>query len=93
MYLEGKLIRQAGLLRAHQGPLAILNAAERLSSTYASEVARAEHALRIAESQVGTAALLRRRGKHAGNWSAEAAQRLHMDGTNESGADERGGGA
>jgi hypothetical protein len=52
VYLEGALTCQAGLLREHQGPRAILNAVERLAGGYPSECARVRQDLSIAESQL-----------------------------------------
>ena len=52
VYLEGAATRQSGLSREHQGPRAILNALERLTSGYRTECARIQQDLAIAESQV-----------------------------------------
>jgi hypothetical protein len=52
VYLEGAATRQSGSLREHQGPRAVLNAVERLASTYGPECARLRQDLAIAESQL-----------------------------------------
>jgi hypothetical protein len=52
VYLEGAAVLQSGFLREHQGPRAVLNAVERLATTYGSECARIRQDLEIAESQL-----------------------------------------
>src|SRR5207253_48431 len=52
VYLEGATTRRSMLSREHQGPRAILNAAERLAGAYGSECARVRQDLAIAESQL-----------------------------------------
>ncbi|MBS0261813.1 MAG: DEAD/DEAH box helicase family protein [Planctomycetes bacterium] len=52
VYLEGHTTRQTMLTREHQGPRAVLNALERLASSYTPEIARLTHELSIAESQL-----------------------------------------
>src|SRR5262249_13061971 len=52
VYLEGQATRQSMLLREHQGPRAVLNAAERLASGYGSECDRVRQDLAVAESQL-----------------------------------------
>ena len=52
VYLEGAAVRQTMLAREHHGPRAILNALERLATTYASECARLRQELTIAETQL-----------------------------------------
>src|SRR5262249_26147513 len=52
IYLEGAATRQSGMLREHHGPRAILNAVERLANGYASECARVQKDLAIAEAQL-----------------------------------------
>jgi hypothetical protein len=51
VYLEGAATRRSMLSKEHQGPRAVLNAAERLASSYDSECERVQEDLRIAESQ------------------------------------------
>ena len=52
VYLEGAMTRLDSLTRDHHGPRAVLNALDRLAGGYASEVARAQQDLAIAESQL-----------------------------------------
>jgi hypothetical protein len=52
VYLEGAAMRQAGFLRKHQGPRAVLNAVERLANAYSTDCARVRQDLAIAESQL-----------------------------------------
>jgi N12 class adenine-specific DNA methylase len=52
VYLEGKITRQSGLSREHQGPRAVLNALERLANAYGSECVRVQQDLSIAEAQL-----------------------------------------
>ena len=52
VYLEGAIIRQAGLSRDHQGPRAVLNNLERLANGVSSECDRVQQDLTIAESQL-----------------------------------------
>jgi N12 class adenine-specific DNA methylase len=52
VYLEGAATRQARLSQEHQGPRAVLNAAERLVNGFASECGRIRQDLAIAESQL-----------------------------------------
>lgn len=52
VYLDGAITRTYGLSRDHQGPRAILNAAERLATGYGSEIVRVRQDLSIAESQL-----------------------------------------
>ncbi len=52
VFLEGAMTRQSGLSRDHQGPRAVLNALERLASTYGAECVRAQQDLSIAEAQL-----------------------------------------
>jgi N12 class adenine-specific DNA methylase len=52
VYLEGVALRQTMLSREHQGPRAVLNAAERLANAYGSECDRDRQDLAIAESQL-----------------------------------------
>jgi hypothetical protein len=52
VYLEGAATRQAGFLREHQGPRAVLNAMERLANAYDTDCARVRQDLGIAESQL-----------------------------------------
>jgi hypothetical protein len=51
VYLEGAITRQSMLNREHQGPRAVLNALERLSTGYGSEIVRTRQDHSIAESQ------------------------------------------
>ncbi len=52
VYLEGATMRQAGFLREHQGPRAVLNAVERLANAYGTDCARVRQDLSIAEAQL-----------------------------------------
>jgi hypothetical protein len=52
VYLEGAATRQSMLSRDHQGPRAVLNAAERLANAYGSECERVRQDLGIAEAQL-----------------------------------------
>jgi len=52
VYLEGATTCRDTLLRDHRGARAVLNALERLASTYGSECARVRQDLAIAESQL-----------------------------------------
>jgi hypothetical protein len=52
VYLEGAMSRQSILSREHQGPRAVLNALERLASSYGSECDRVRQDLAIAEPQL-----------------------------------------
>jgi hypothetical protein len=52
VYLEGAATRQSMLSREHQGPRAVLNAAERLANAYGPECDRVRQDLGIAESQL-----------------------------------------
>lgn len=52
VYLEGAATRQAGFLREHQGPRAVLNAVERLANAYGTDCAHVRQDLGIAESQL-----------------------------------------
>lgn len=52
VYLDGAITRTYGLSRDHQGPRAVLNAAERLATGYGSEIVRVRQDLSIAESQL-----------------------------------------
>ncbi len=52
VYLEGAATRQAGFLREHQGPRAVLNAVERLANAYGTDCARVRQDLAIAEAQL-----------------------------------------
>lgn len=52
VYLEGAMVREAGCLREHQGPRAVLNAIERLAQSYSSECARIRQELGILETQL-----------------------------------------
>jgi N12 class adenine-specific DNA methylase len=52
LYLQGTMTRQSGLSREHQGPRAIINAAERLAGAYGSECGRVRQDLSIAEAQL-----------------------------------------
>jgi len=52
LYLEGAATLQAGFLREHQGPRAVLNALERLANVYGFECSRLQQDLSIAESQL-----------------------------------------
>jgi N12 class adenine-specific DNA methylase len=52
LYLEGAASRHSMMSREHQGPRAILNAVERLASSYAAECDHVRQELTIAESQL-----------------------------------------
>jgi hypothetical protein len=52
VYLEGAMTRQSTLSRDHQGPRAVLNALDRLATSYGSECVRVRQDLAIAESQL-----------------------------------------
>ena len=52
VYLEGATTRQSTLLREHHGPRAVLNALERLASSYGSECDRVRQDLSISQSQL-----------------------------------------
>jgi hypothetical protein len=52
VFLEGAAARHASLSREHQGPRAILNAAERLTETYESQREKARQELAIAQGQL-----------------------------------------
>jgi N12 class adenine-specific DNA methylase len=52
IYLEGQTILQAGLLREHQGPRAIINALQRLAGNYDSERSRIRQDISVATSQL-----------------------------------------
>jgi hypothetical protein len=52
LYLEGATTLQSMLSREHHGPRAILNALERLASSYGTECTRVRQNLAIAESQL-----------------------------------------
>ena len=52
VFLEGAITRQSQLSREHQGPRAVLNALERMASSYGSECDRVRQELTIAESQL-----------------------------------------
>jgi N12 class adenine-specific DNA methylase len=52
VYLEGAATRQAGFLREHQGPRAVLNAVERLANAYSTDCDRVRQDLGIAEAQL-----------------------------------------
>lgn len=52
VYLEGAIIRHAGLSREHQGSRAVLNALERIAGAYGSECVGTRQELAIAESQL-----------------------------------------
>jgi len=52
VYLQGAITRQSGSLREHQGPRAVLNAVERLATTYAPDCDRVQQDLCIAEAQL-----------------------------------------
>jgi hypothetical protein len=52
VYLEGAATIQSGCLREHHGPRAILNAVDRLASTYGPECARLRQDLAITESRL-----------------------------------------
>jgi hypothetical protein len=52
VYLEGAATRQAGYLREHQGPRAVLNAIERLVNAYDTDCTRVRQDRAIAESQL-----------------------------------------
>src|SRR5262249_42168932 len=51
VYLDGATTLKSMLSREHQGPRAVLNAAERLADSYGAECARIRQELLIAESQ------------------------------------------
>jgi len=52
VYLEGAATRLDALSREHHGPRAILNALERIASSYAPECARVQKDLALAQSQL-----------------------------------------
>jgi N12 class adenine-specific DNA methylase len=52
VYLQGAMTRQSGSLREHQGPRAILNAVERLATSYGPDCDRVRQDLSIAEAQL-----------------------------------------
>ena len=52
VYLEGAALRRSMLSKEHQGPRAVLNAAERLAGSYDSECERVRQDLSLAESQL-----------------------------------------
>jgi hypothetical protein len=52
VYLEGATTLKSMLSREHQGPRAILNAAERLANSYGAECARVRQELSIAAAQL-----------------------------------------
>ena len=52
IYLEGSITRQSMLNKDHPGPRAILNAVERLASTYGSHCDTARQDLAIAQAQL-----------------------------------------
>jgi hypothetical protein len=52
VFLEGATTRHANLSREHQGPRAILNAAERLTESYESQRGKARQDLAIAQGQL-----------------------------------------
>ncbi|WP_437193946.1 DEAD/DEAH box helicase family protein [Planctomicrobium sp. SH527] len=52
VYLEGAMTRISGLSKEHQGPRAVLNALERLSSSYNTEAARLSDDVAIYTSQL-----------------------------------------
>jgi hypothetical protein len=52
VYLEGAITRQSSMSKEHQGPRAVLNALERLTSGYGPECDRIRQDLAIAESQL-----------------------------------------
>ena len=52
VYLEGRSVREAGLLRESQGPRAVLNALGRLAASYPGECGRAREELRVAQAQL-----------------------------------------
>lgn len=52
VYLEGAAVRRSMLSKEHQGPRAVLNAAERLAGSYDSECERVRQDLSLAESQL-----------------------------------------
>ncbi len=52
VYLEGETTRTYGLSREHQGPRAVLNAAERIAASYGSEIVRIRQDAGIAQAQL-----------------------------------------
>ncbi|MBY0513257.1 MAG: hypothetical protein K2P78_05025, partial [Gemmataceae bacterium] len=52
VYLEGAVTRTYGLSREHQGPRAVLNAAERIAASYGSEIVRIRQDAGIAQAQL-----------------------------------------
>jgi len=51
VFLEGKVLRHGMLSRDHRGPRAVLNALDRLASSYSQQVETARQELMIAEGQ------------------------------------------
>ncbi|HMP01729.1 MAG TPA: hypothetical protein PKC45_04425, partial [Gemmatales bacterium] len=52
VYLEGATTRTYGLSKEHQGPRAVLNALERIATSYGSEIVRLRNDAALAEGQL-----------------------------------------